>query len=253
MEGQFWYGIACLNGTDTPKDFTATTNWLQKAAKQGQMNAQCQLGTCRNNAKDYAGAFRWYSKAAEAGSAMGQHELGLLYIRGLGVPQDYEDAARWIRKAAEQGLMSAQNDMGRLYVGGRGVPQSLEESWKWFGRAAAQGDPIQQYRVGYASMEASNHVEAAKWFLRSAQQGVDRAQNAIGYCYEIGSGALPDRIEACKWYLLAIAQQEKNAEVNMKRLAPKLTPEELEEAKKRAAQFVPRRERADQANDPSKI
>ena len=37
---------------------------------------------------------RWYDLAAAQGQALAQASLGLLYEKGLGVPQDYEQATR---------------------------------------------------------------------------------------------------------------------------------------------------------------
>ena len=48
------------------------------------------------------------------------------------------------------------------------------------------------------------------------------AEAAIGYCYDVGQGVAQDRVEACKWYLLATAQHCQGADINLKKLAPKV-------------------------------
>jgi TPR repeat protein len=48
-----------------------------------------------------------YLQAAEAGLAPAQLNLGLLYLRGAGVPQDYAYGFMWISRAAENGAPDA--------------------------------------------------------------------------------------------------------------------------------------------------
>lgn len=48
-----------------------------------------------------------YRQAAEAGLAPAQLNLGLLYLRGNGVPQDYAYGFMWISRAAENGAPDA--------------------------------------------------------------------------------------------------------------------------------------------------
>ena len=57
---------------------------------------------------------------AHDGDARAQLHVGLLYLRGEGVPQDYREARFWIEKAARQGLADAQTRLGTLYRDGTG-------------------------------------------------------------------------------------------------------------------------------------
>ena len=67
--------------------------------------------------------------------ASAQSVLGLMYDKGLGVPQDDAETVRWYRKAAEQGDATAQNNLGHMYSKGQGVPQNFVEAEKWRLRA----------------------------------------------------------------------------------------------------------------------
>ena len=58
--------------------------------------------------KDYAEAVKWYRKAAEQGVVQAQHNLGLMYAYGEGVEQDAEAARAWYGKAAAQGHEEAR-------------------------------------------------------------------------------------------------------------------------------------------------
>jgi TPR repeat protein len=54
-------------------------------------------------AQDYVQAVFWYRKAAGQGHIVAQTNLGLMYEHGQGVAQDYSQAAAWYRKEQSQG------------------------------------------------------------------------------------------------------------------------------------------------------
>jgi len=91
--------------------------------------------------RDAALAHVWYLKAANAGNARAMHNLAVLIAEDPrdGKP-DYAEAAHWFRKAAEFGIRDSQFNLGVLYGRGLGVPQDLGQSWMWFSLAARQGD-----------------------------------------------------------------------------------------------------------------
>ena len=59
-------------------------------------------------------------KAAEQGDIDAQYELGNCYYNGRGVSEDKAEAVKWYRKAAEQGHVNAQYQLGFLYEIGWG-------------------------------------------------------------------------------------------------------------------------------------
>ena len=64
--------------------------------------------------QDYSEAVRWYRKAAEQGIVEAQFNLGVMYYNGYGVKQDKSEALRWIRMAARQGFIQAQSALRQL-------------------------------------------------------------------------------------------------------------------------------------------
>ena len=72
-----------------------------------------------------------YQKAAVQGDKNAQFNLGLMYEQGKGVAQDQEEAVKWFRQAAEQGNMMAQNNLGSIYENGKGVAQDLQKAAIW--------------------------------------------------------------------------------------------------------------------------
>ena len=68
---------------------------------------------------------------AEQGDAISQYNLGLMYDRGVGVPEDDTEAVRWYRLAAEQGDAPAQYFLGSMYDDGEGVSEDDVEAARW--------------------------------------------------------------------------------------------------------------------------
>ena len=90
-------------------------------------------------AQDYAAAVRWYRKAADQGYVRAQSNLGVMYDKGWGVAQDYGEALRWYRKAADQGNAEAQFNLGYMYWKGLGVRQDYVKAHMWYNLAAFEG------------------------------------------------------------------------------------------------------------------
>ena len=64
--------------------------------------------------QDYAKAKEWYEKAAAQGEVFAQYNLGEMYELGKGVAQDYAKAREWYEKAAAQGFEDAVAALERL-------------------------------------------------------------------------------------------------------------------------------------------
>jgi localization factor PodJL len=92
-------------------------------------------------ARDPQLAMAWYTKAASAGNARAMHNLAVMNAEGAaGGKSDYGEAAQWFRKAGQLGIRDSQFNLGVLYARGMGVPQDFVQSWLWFSLAAQQGD-----------------------------------------------------------------------------------------------------------------
>lgn len=164
-------------------------------------------------------AAKWYRKAAEQGDMEAQNNLGVCYAEGTGIRQNYQEAARWFRKAAEQGHMDAQLNLGFCYAQGIGIGQNYQEAVKWFRKAAEQGNSWAQNCLGFCYDNGNgvkqNYQEAVKWYRRAAEQGNVNAQNNLGVCYAEGNGVKQDLQEAKKWFQKAAAQGNELAKKNL--------------------------------------
>jgi hypothetical protein len=164
-------------------------------------------GRAAHGKKDYARSAELFRKAADAGEAEAMDALGLSYAKGEGVEKDPAAAVEWFKKAAALGDPSGMTDLGYSYQLGLGV--------------------------------ARDYREALKWYTQGAMRGNRAALNNLGLMYEKGSGGLiQDYIEAYKWYLISSARGgSAHTGANIKRLAAKMTKEQIAEAQKRATAF----------------
>jgi TPR repeat protein len=163
---------------------------------------------------DFATALRLARSRAEQGDARAQSLVGLIYYRGRGVAQDDTQAATWFRRAADQGDAAAQFNLGLMSEEGRGVPQ--------------------------------DRAEAGKWYRLAAEQGHAPAQYNLGLWYGQGEGGPPDIVAAHMWLNLAATRFPANdtrreaAVKNRDAVEAKLSPEQLEEARRMAREWKPK-------------
>jgi TPR repeat protein len=175
---------------------------------------QYEEGTAAIERKDNAGALRHFLRASDDGDARAQYFLGIMYYFGSEVtPQSFSIASKWYRKAAEQGNTSAQTDLGIMYGGGKGVPQ--------------------------------NYAEALKWLRLAADQGNAVAQSNLGVAYANGFGVPQNYIQAHMWFNVAVANTAEKVTLdeaarNRDALAARMTPEQIAEAQRLAADWKPK-------------
>jgi hypothetical protein len=141
---------------------------------------------------------------ASNGDTTAQMELASRYLYGKGVEKDEAQAVQWLAMAAQSGNSAAQNRLGIMYSNGQGL----------------QRDPTQ----------------AVYWYKMAADQNFITAQNNLGIMYAQGNGVEKDNIEAYKWLTLA-GQRITNAMMFRQSIEKSMTPEQIEEARKRVEEF----------------
>ena len=127
-------------GTGVAGNKNEAIKWCTKAAQQGSVSGQGQLGAYYlgsdlSEKERCDNALEWFRLAAEKGDAMAQANLGTLYDAGSCVTKDYQEALRWLRKAADQGNAQAIHNIGVMYRDGHGVPQDEKIAGEWFKKA----------------------------------------------------------------------------------------------------------------------
>jgi hypothetical protein len=116
-----------------------TNSDLQHKAEQGDAWAQFGYALTLINGNSEEAA-KWLEKAANQGQAEAQSLLGRMYWDGRGVPKSESLALKWYSLAANQGEQQAQAALGYRYANGLGVRKSLVEAYKWWLLAANQGN-----------------------------------------------------------------------------------------------------------------
>ena len=141
---EIWRDLSqiCENGRGIEHDDEQSVFWIQYAAEQGYLWAQCTLGWMYEYGKDVEQndeqAVFWYRKAAEQGYIEAQYHLGLMYEDSS--EQDDEQAVFWNRKAAEQGHADAQAHLAWCYAFAEGVEQDDKQAIFWLLKADEQGN-----------------------------------------------------------------------------------------------------------------
>ena len=92
-------------------------------------------------ARNYVLAGQIFLPLAEERDARAQTYLGVMYLRGQGVPQNFAVAAYWLQLASSAGVPTAQYFFGLMYDKGQGVPQDFVRAQAWLNLAVAHAEP----------------------------------------------------------------------------------------------------------------
>ena len=268
-KAQYGLGFLYAKGQGMAQNWAEAVKWFRKAADQGFADAQAGLGVMYANgqgvAQDYAEAAKWFRKAADQGNAFAQSNLAAMQLKGVAQNYvqerkpnaaaarpledaeaayqrgDYAMAYPLTRPLADQGDAVAQSNIGVMYFNGQGVAQDYAEAVRLFRLAADQGGPAGQrglgvmYDHGYGV--AQDYAEAARWYSLAANQGDAIAQFNLGVLYASGQGVAQSYVQAHMWFNLAAAQGDVNAISYGDNLAAKMTPAQIDEAQRLAAEW----------------
>lgn len=128
------------------EDVDQAIKWFEKAAMQGNTEAQYQLGRIYTSSlserHDDDKGKAWLLKAAEAGYAKAQKEIGMHYFYGNGIDaktgllsyaseKDIKIAIFWFEQAALQGGRDAQMSLGNAYDTGNPGTDDLVKAYAW--------------------------------------------------------------------------------------------------------------------------
>jgi uncharacterized protein len=121
-------------------------------------------------------------RKAEAGSCVAQTILGISYLYGHDVEVDYKEAFRFLSAAANQGASRAVLNLGIMYAKGLGIPQNVPEAVRLFEAVATPSDSSDAFaaRIELGRLYSSGlgmSVEDPNKALREARDYVARANN----------------------------------------------------------------------------
>lgn len=210
---------------------SATSAVSKDNGSEDDISEQTRLGLMYENGEgvpqNYSMAMECYAKAAKRGDVKAQFRLGGMYLRGLGVESNFPLGVEWYQKAAKQGYADAQNELSsilRLLV-----PRNeemadywLQKAVKSYRKAAELGDASAQYNLASFFRGGrgvlANDDEAVYWYRKAAENGYPDAQFELGRRNTNGQwGAVPNWIEAHKWY--SLAERDKKIQERLEQLA----------------------------------
>ncbi len=176
--------------------------------------------------KDYKTALELLQIEAQRNQVKAAYLLGIMYRDGLGVPRDPERALKWFTEAAESnwiravdklGSPEAQYEAGIMYRDGIGTEKDLNKAADWFEQAAGQGHSLSQEALG-------------EMYLRG--EGVDVNYELAYFWSGLAADSLSEAIEKER-----VAREQ--ATRTRDEAAKKLTPNQLEQVKKKIEKWEP--------------
>jgi TPR repeat protein len=184
----------CL-GQGVGRDVAQARQWLDKALKAGDLDAQdfqaqrTETGHLGQPANP-AAAFDLHKKAADAGHVWSMHTVALKLSVRFGVPDDLAQAKVYqtrtreaATKLAHKGdVMSMAMLATWLEFELMGCNRNLADSFGWRCLAGDAGDVYSMFRAGEMYETGvgttANAAEALKWYRKSAARGFDAAAKA---------------------------------------------------------------------------
>ena len=251
------YKLARLlqRGDGIRRDERAAIGWYGKAAEQGHVAAALELNHVRHQGADIpadeAKIAAALGPAVDKGDTEAMRALADLRIYGRGGPRDTEQGLGLLRRATAAGSAAAAQDLGNLYVqGAPGIPENPAEGFRWLGESARLGNVAAMLSLGsmyfhHPSEAVRDPAEGYRWLMRAALADDPAAQEMLSGVLLDGAmvGAkpviAPDPVAADMWLRLAARSQfHDNASLRL-RVEKEMTSAQLEEAKRRAAEWHP--------------
>lgn len=131
------------------------------------------------------------------------HDGKLAYMR-----RDFQEALQIFRPLAEGGEATAQVELAQMYFYGEGVPRDTAQALHWYRKGANQSLPV--------------------------------AFVILGQIYSEGSGGVTlDKVQAYKWFSLAIDRGSESAHGFRRDLAREMTPAQVAEGERLARAWRP--------------
>lgn len=256
---EYLLGLTLDTGNGLPRDDKAGQAWIVRAAEHGEPDAAREIARrLRNGASidvDETKIAEALKPQAAAGDVEAMRALGPMYITGRGVKQDPVLGLSMLKSAAEKGSSDAEKDLSQLYLNGApGVPASRPEALKWLAVSARHGNVDAMVNLGYMSMgrpigapsSESHLAEGFCWLMRAALLDHVQAHEKLSMIFALGERddhgtVIPiDLVQADLWFRLAARSPYHDNSQIRSMIEPKMTTEQLNEAKRLFEAWHPR-------------
>lgn len=203
-------------GKDIPANYEKAEYWLKKSANGDLLvNHQSKnlLAALYEDKGDIDSAIFWYKKAAENGFIDSQINLGLLYEK----QERLEEARKWYEIAANLGSGSGMYNLGLILykIDNKNINKVIELLLKSenSGVLPLIDKREIEYSLGWLYLNDDNIKninKAIQLFESSAKKGFIESQFILGEIYET-SDQVKDLQKSQYWYLEAAKQGDKDA------------------------------------------
>jgi TPR repeat protein len=184
-------GLILRDGAYIRKSRSEALQRLREAADNGNHLAEKAYGElailARTPPRGHRGLASWLLNRAEAGDLGCMHRLGLMYLKGDGVPFSQPEALKWLKLAADSCHGGALTTIGDLYRYGEVFKKDLRAARDSYQMGAKSGCADAYLKLG--SMWEKGEIEESKgpdmesampFYLKAAELGSPEAAIIMG-------------------------------------------------------------------------
>jgi hypothetical protein len=231
---QYRLGLFYRDGTGVEANLAEAAKWLKAALPSFP------------NDPDIKYAIADVERLQNKEAADAAYKTGIELARAAEQTQgSMEEAYALLNQASDLGQPYATAQLANYYMKGKGVLPDEARAEALIAKVEKSSDPVVQYIIAkaylptYTAPVARNIDRAVVFLRRSALQGYPPAQNGYGYYLMSTTDGNQDAVEAFKWLTLSSGKGFKDAQVNLDRLRPTLSPAQIDEGTRRANEFRP--------------
>jgi TPR repeat protein len=144
---RYLLGLMAFTGHGRPKDIAESLRLHTEAANLGQPDALFELyALAMNGIGNRSKALFYLREAANREQPRAMANLGALHVTGqLGVEVNFKESVKWYRGAADKGVGRAAAALGVMAMRGQGMPKDEVAAKNYFARAEALGFDLASY------------------------------------------------------------------------------------------------------------
>lgn len=237
-----------------PEDKVEAARWYEKAAKQGNPEAQLLLGSAYiagvGVKKEEKIGIGWIQRSANSEFPQAQALVGASYLRGLyTLPRNIALAKEWLTKAASNNDPLAEYVLWQEYLSGINFPKNVPLAREMLQKASAHGNGTAQIDLALAHLDGlsgfeKNETEALRLLNAAADQGEPLAMYTLGVLHVKGRMVSQDFVRAYALFTVSVVLSNSTEWKNKSRtmrdslVSPPLSGKEMEQAKIMAKKII---------------
>ena len=211
IESLFQEGISLLLNPNDIDDWMIAESYLTKAAKEGHVGAQVQLGRMLSLGNPFNGqcdpeqASVWFRAAAKQGDAEGMMDFGMVLFTGEGVTRDPVEALQWVEKAATLEHPGALSALGTFYLkGSEGYNKDTSKGLEMLQKAYLNDSAEAAFLLGMVYLQGHDvprNIPLGIEHLKSASKNdLLIASYHLGMLHMTGQLVKKNKKAAAKWF-----------------------------------------------------